>query len=230
MNSPVVPAHVGIIMDGNGRWASERNMPRSGGHREGLNSAKRIVKAASDLGIAYLSLYVFSTENWKRTEEEVSFLMGLLRKYLKAEYEFYKENKIRVIHSGDLNGLPADIRSEIEAVGKDTALFEGLTVNLCINYGGRDEILRAVEKRIKLGVVSPLTEKDLEDCLDHPELPPVDLVIRTAGEQRLSNFLLWQSAYAEYYSSEKYWPDWQIEDLEAALNAFQSRKRRYGGY
>ena len=225
----ILPNHVGIIMDGNGRWAKSRGLIRSKGHREGLESAKRIVKAAADIGLKYISLYVFSTENWKRAEEEISFLMVLIKTYLKSEFKFYKENKIKVVHSGDLEKLPPDIQKEITTIVHDTKDFTGLTMNLLINYGGKDEILRAVNKWNKTGSSSVLDEETLYSFFDAPEVPPLDLIIRSAGERRLSNFLLWQSAYAEYYFSEKLWPDWYKEDLFDAILAFQNRDRRYGG-
>ncbi len=224
-----LPAHVGIIMDGNGRWAKNRGLIRSKGHREGLESAKRIVKAAADIGLKYISLYVFSTENWKRAEDEISFLMILIKTYLKSEFKFYKENKIKVVHSGDLKNLPVDIQNEITAIINDTKDFTGLTMNLLINYGGKDEIIRAVNKWKDSNDSSDLSEESLYKYLDSPEVPPLDLIIRSAGEKRLSNFLLWQSAYSEYYFSDKLWPDWYKEDLVDALLKYQSRDRRYGG-
>jgi len=224
-----MPAHVGIIMDGNGRWAKNRGFIRSKGHREGLESAKRIVKAASDLGLKYISLYVFSTENWKRAEEEISFLMVLIKTYLKSEFQFYKDNKIKVVHSGDLGGLPEDIQREIKTIVQDTKDFTGLTMNLLINYGGKNEILRAVNRWRRSEETEELTEERLYSYLDTPEVPPLDLVVRSAGERRLSNFLLWQSAYTEYFFSEKLWPDWYPDDLYDALLAYQKRDRRFGG-
>jgi len=229
-----MPCHIGIIMDGNGRWASKRGLQRTAGHREGLNAAKRVVKAASDLGIQYLTLYTFSTENWRRAEEEVSFLMSLISQHLRKEYNFYRKNEIRVIHSGNLQTLPNNVQREIIAVTKDTAHFTGLTVNLAINYGGRDEIIRAVNRCLKQkGNDShqppAIDENSIEHNLDCPELPEADYIIRTGGEYRLSNFLLWESAYAELYFNEKYWPDWGKNDLIAALEVFQSRNRRFGG-
>ena len=224
-----LPNHVGIIMDGNGRWAKSRGLIRSKGHREGLESAKRIVKAASDLGLKYISLYVFSTENWKRPEDEISFLMILIKTYLKSEFKFYKDNKIKVVHSGDLDKLPVDIQKEITTIVHDTKDFTGLTMNLLINYGGKDEIIRAVNKWKKTGEDANLDEETLYGFFDAPKVPPLDLIIRSAGERRLSNFLLWQSAYSEFYFSEKLWPDWYKEDLFDAILAYQNRDRRYGG-
>jgi undecaprenyl diphosphate synthase len=224
-----VPRHLGIIMDGNGRWATRKGVSRSEGHKEGLKVAKAITQAASDLGISYLSLYVFSTENWKRAEQEVSFLMFLLKTHLLKEWDFYRENRIRVVHSGDLSGLPAEIQSDLKKVVHDTADFRGLTVNLAINYGGQDEIVRAANRWRADSRATELSVEVLSSYLDQPEIPPVDLVIRTGGELRISNFLLWESAYAEFYFSDKLWPDWSSVDLHLALAAYHQRVRRFGG-
>ena len=226
-----IPDHVGIIMDGNGRWAKSRGLKRSKGHREGVTSAKAIVKKAADLGIRYLSLYVFSTENWKRTEEEVSFLMILIKQYLKQEYQFYIDNHIRVIHSGRRDDLPADVLRDIDSVVEQTKDFDKLTVNLLINYGGKDEIVRAVRKIVREGAAPEMITEDMLDrAMDNGPLPPADLIIRTGGDQRSSNFLLWHGAYSEFFFSDKLWPDFTPEDLEEALKAFGDRNRRWGGY
>jgi undecaprenyl diphosphate synthase len=222
-----LPAHVGIIMDGNGRWAKSRGLPRTEGHREGLKTAKRIVQAAESLGIKYLSFYVFSTENWKRTTEEVGFLMGLIKQHLSAELDFYRANRVRVLHSGDPAGLPKDIVEEIRAVVADTASFDRMTVNLAINYGGRDEIVRAARRLAATATVP--SEESIRASLDHPELPDPDLIIRTSDEKRFSNFLLWESAYAELWFSAKLWPDFGPADLAEAVDAYKCRERRYGG-
>jgi undecaprenyl diphosphate synthase len=224
-----LPVHIGIIMDGNGRWARQRGKVRTQGHLEGLEAAKRIVKACADIGIRYLTLYAFSTENWKRTQREVSFLMRLIKKHLKKEYDFYRQNRIRVVHSGDLTDLPADVAEEIESVTADTARFEGLTANLAINYGGRDEIVRAVNRLLAEDkTLRHVSEQDIRGHLDHPWIPDPDLIIRTGGETRVSNFLLWELAYAELYFSTKLWPDWERDDLLAAIRSFQHRERRFG--
>jgi undecaprenyl diphosphate synthase len=216
-------------MDGNGRWATARGKPRSEGHLEGVKAAKRVVGAAAEAGLEYLSLYTFSTENWARAAEEVSYLMFLVRSYLRKEYDFYREKRIRIVHSGDRDRLPPDIVSEIDDVMRDTAGYTGLTVNLSINYGGRDEILRAFRRWVQSGAREPLTERTFQALLDRPELPDPDLIIRTANEQRLSNFLLWESAYAELYFSPKMWPDWGGDDLRDALADYARRTRRFGG-
>ena len=224
-----VPEHVAIIMDGNGRWAKKRGLPRTAGHKEGLTSAKKIVAAAAKLGIKYVTLYTFSTENWKRAQEEVGYLMGLIKGHLRAEFEFYKKNGIRVEHIGDLDGLPADVKSEIINAKKDTENFTGTTCVLAINYGGRDEIVRGVKKIIASGTgADSVTEELLTKSLDISSLPPVDLMIRTGGEERLSNFLLWQCAYAEFIFTDTLWPDYNdIEFFEDILK-YQQRNRRFG--
>ena len=219
--------HLAIVMDGNGRWARNKGKPRTAGHTEGLKAVKKILKTASDLGIPYITLYTFSTENWKRTEEEVGFLMGLIKKHLRAELDFYAENNLRVLHIGDIDGLPKDIAEELTAIKEKTAAYTGTSVVLAINYGGRNEIIRAIQK-LKKDETADLTESLFSDKLDTHGIPPVDLFIRTGGEKRLSNFLLWQSAYAELYFSDKLWPDWTPKDLQQAVNDYMHRERRYG--
>jgi len=229
------PVHVGIIMDGNGRWAQMRGQMRTQGHLEGLKAAKRIVKAASDMGIKYLTLYAFSTENWKRAADEVGFIMGLVKQYLRAELDFYRENHIRIRHAGDPSGLPGDIAKELQSAAEDTRNFDGMQVILALNYGGRDEIVRAVrrlleQKRQENPVqFSGIVEKDIASCLDNPDVPDPDLIIRSAGEFRISNFLLWEGAYAEYFVSQKFWPEWTGEDLAEAIEHYRNRDRRFGG-
>lgn len=228
------PRHVGIIMDGNGRWAQQRSLIRTQGHLEGLKAAKRIVKAASDRGIQYLTLYAFSTENWKRAASETGFIMALVKQYLRGEMDFYRENHIRIRHAGDAAGLPADIASEIAKAVAETEKFEGMQVILALNYGGRNEIVRAVGQLIANRQCrdicgTEISEKDIAGCLDNPDVPDPDLIIRTAGEYRMSNFLLWEGAYAELYVSSKYWPDWTVDDLTEAISQYGSRDRRFGG-
>jgi len=238
--NPEIPAHVGIIMDGNGRWAKQRALVRTQGHLEGLKTARKIVREASLMGIKYLTLYAFSTENWKRASDEVSFILGLVKQYLRAEYNFAMQNKIRVRHTGDMSGLPQDIQDELNISITDTKSFNGMQVVLAINYGGRDEIVRAfnkysadhlkdIEKKQQEPHTLNITEDDISAYLDNPDIPEPDLIIRTAGEYRTSNFLLWQGAYAEIHISNKLWPDWEKEDLEAAIADYQKRERRYGG-
>ena len=230
LDSTRIPAHVGIIMDGNGRWATRRSLSRHRGHREGLTAAKRTVKAARDLGIKYLSLYTFSTENWRRTKDEVGFLMGLIATHLKKEYDFYRENRVRVVHSGDLTRLPAKLRREIETVAGDTARHDGIQVNLAINYGGRDEIVRSVNRWLHNGRGDTNLDADaLRQHLDLPDFPEPDLVIRTGGEKRLSNFLIWECAYSELLFTDVLWPDFGHDQLFDAVLDYQNRERKFGG-
>ena len=220
------PRHIGIIMDGNGRWAKQRGQARTQGHLEGLKTARRIVKSASELGVSWLTLYVFSTENWKRTAEEVGFIMSLVRQYLKHEINFCRENFIRVRHSGNREGLDRDILEDLDNVCRETANFSGLQVILALNYGGRDEIARAVKKLLE--EKKDISVENISLFMDNPDIPDPDLIIRTAGEYRTSNFLLWQGAYSEYYISEKLWPDWTGDDLAEAIMAYNKRERRFG--
>lgn len=228
----IIPRHIGIIMDGNGRWATGRNLRRTRGHKEGIEAAKRVVLQAIARGVEFLSLYAFSTENWRRAEDEVSFIMGLVARNLRDQYDFYRENNVRVTHSGNLPGLPDEVRREISAVSRETQGNTAITVNLAVNYGGRDEIVRAVNRWITARSDDPspsLRETDLRSHLDLPELPDPDLVIRTGGEQRISNFLLWECAYAELFFSTRLWPEWNGDDLNDAIDDFTRRKRNFGG-
>ncbi|CEM61235.1 di-trans,poly-cis-decaprenylcistransferase [Treponema phagedenis] len=219
--------HIAIIMDGNGRWAQQRGLYRSRGHQEGYETAKKIVKAVSALKIPYITLYAFSTENWKRTTEEVGFLMRLIKKHLRAEFQFYVENNIRMIHIGNLSALPKDIQKEISDVTEKTKHHAGTAVVFAINYGGKDEIIRALQK-IPADKINSITESSFSEYLDYP-LPDVDLLIRTGGEKRISNFLLWQTAYAELYFTDTLWPDFTEDDLHQALQSYKHRDRRFGG-
>jgi undecaprenyl diphosphate synthase len=222
---------------------------RTQGHLEGLKAAKRVVKAAANLGVSYLTLYTFSTENWKRAAEEVGFIMGMVKQYLKGEMDFYRENNIRIRHAGNREGLPADILQDLDEACAATGGFNGLQVILALNYGGRDEIVRAIKKLIAAsnaeGTLLPtphsllptpysplptqtITAEKLSQYMDNPDIPDPDLIIRTAGEFRTSNFLLWEGAYAEYYISDKLWPDWSEGDLEKAILSYKNRDRRFG--
>lgn len=225
--------HVALIMDGNGRWAKNKGLPRSRGHKSGLDVAKTIVKAARDTGIEAVSLYVFSTENWKRAEEEVNFLMSLIATHLGKEFAFYRENGIRVLHSGDIEGLPVKIRKAITDVIRETADFRDMTVNLAINYGGRDEIMRAANRILSKSLTSsarlPLkSEAEFASYLDCPDLPEIDLVIRTGGEKRLSNFMLYESSYAELVFTSTLWPDYTRKEFFENIREYNTRQRRFG--
>lgn len=224
-----LPTHVGIIMDGNGRWATNRNLPRSKGHREGLEAAKKIMNAAAGMGIKYVTLYTFSTENWKRTQEEVGYLMSLIKIHLRSEFDFYRRNGIKILHIGDENALPKDVALEIRQAKEDTKDFNGTTMVLAINYGGRDEIVRSVNRLFSAGTKQCVTEESFSSAFDVPSLPDVDLLIRTGGEMRLSNFLLWHAAYAELIFRDTLWPDYSVEEFHKDIETFQKRARRFGG-
>ena len=221
-----LPRHVGIIMDGNGRWAQKRGQLRTQGHLEGLKTAREIAKAASDMGLSYLTLYTFSTENWKRSTEEIGFVMNLVIQYLRSELDVCREHNIRIRHAGNREGLRKDVLFELDEACKATSNYTGTSVVLALNYGGRDEIVRAAKKLLAAGEV--ISEENLSRYMDNPDIPDPDLIIRTAGEFRTSNFLLWESAYAEYYISDKLWPDWTSYDLAEAVSSYGKRKRRFG--
>ena len=224
-----LPLHVAITMDGNGRWAQQRKLPRTAGHDQGLHTVKRIVKLASDLGIKYLTLYVFSTENWKRTEKEVGFLMNLIHIHLCGELDFYKQNGIKINHIGDIDSLPDSIKKDIKEAIEDTKDFTGMTLNLAINYGGRDELLRGIKKIINNKInENEITEQLISSFLDMPQSPDVDLLIRTGGEKRLSNFLLWHIPYAEQIYTDTLWPDYTDEEFIKNIEDFSHRNRRFG--
>ena len=224
-----LPLHVAITMDGNGRWAQQRKLPRTAGHDQGLHTVKRIVKLASDIGIKYLTLYVFSTENWKRTEKEVCFLMNLIHIHLCGELDFYKQNGIKINHIGDIDSLPDSIKKDIKEAIEDTKDFTGMTLNLAINYGGRDELLRGIKKIINNKInENEITEQLISSFLDMPQSPDVDLLIRTGGEKRLSNFLLWHIPYAEQIYTDTLWPDYTDEEFIKNIEDFSHRNRRFG--
>jgi undecaprenyl diphosphate synthase len=225
------PLHVGIIMDGNGRWAAERSLPRFEGHRRGMEAVRETVRAAPELGVAYLTLFSFSSENWARPRAEVQALFTLLRFFIRSDLaELHKRNaKVRVI--GSREGVPADICALLDEAERLTAENTGLGFQVAFNYGGRDEIARAVRRILEEGIASPadLTPELISAHLDTAGIPDPDLIIRTSGEIRLSNFLLWQSAYAELVFLPIYWPDFDRRAFEGALNDYRRRKRRYGG-
>lgn len=229
--NPVVSkaVHVAITMDGNGRWATKQNLPRTKGHQEGLKVAKNIVKAASDAGVKYLTLYTFSTENWKRAQEEVGFLMNLIHVHLIGELQFYKDNGIRIRHSGDISALPKNIQDDLNDAMEKTKDYTGLTLTLAINYGGRDEIVRGIKKIVSSGAKpEEITEELVRQNLDFADCPDVDLLIRTGGEFRLSNFLLWHVAYAEQVYTDTLWPDYTEAEFLKNLETFGTRNRRFG--
>jgi undecaprenyl diphosphate synthase len=224
--APSGARHVAIIMDGNGRWAKKRHLPRAVGHQRGLEALREVVRAAREMGLEALTLYAFSTENWRRPEEEVSALMGLLRRYIVDDIEEFVANNIRLKIIGNYHELSADIVELLEDALVRTAHNDGTTLAVALNYGAQDEIARAAARAAAKGAVTPET---IEAELDTAGLPPLDLLIRTSGEVRLSNFLLWQAAYAEMMFPEVLWPDFTPAHLRAALEDFAARERRYGG-
>ncbi len=225
-----IPQHVGIIMDGNGRWAKARGLAKSFGHRAGGQALKKLLPHADKLGIKYLTVYAFSTENWRRPQDEVKFLMALLKDYLRQFIKESPKNDIKIRIIGDVSQLNEDLQKEIKHLTEITAHKTGLNLNIALNYGGRDELLRGIRKMLESGV-SPenINEMTVPDFLDTKGIPDPDLIIRTAGERRLSNFLLWQAAYAEFYFCNKFWPDFTSQDLIDAVEDYSQRERRFGG-
>ena len=229
-----LPKHIAIIMDGNGRWAKKRGLPRTAGHAAGAETFRTIATYCKEIGLDYLTVYAFSTENWKRPEEEVSAIMGLLKKYLLEAISKMEKDKVKMEFFGDLSMLTPELRQLIERTREISRHYDGCRVNICLNYGGRDELLRAARAFAQdcvAGEKDPavLTEEEFGNYLFSKGVPDPDLVIRPSGELRLSNFLLWQSAYAEFYFSDVLWPDFSKENLHQAIAAYQSRNRRYGG-
>jgi undecaprenyl diphosphate synthase len=223
-----IPSHIGIIMDGNGRWAKKRGLPRPIGHKNGATTTRNIIDAADRLGVKYLTLYVFSAENWDRPPKEVKLLMKLLVEMIKKEIKSLKERNVRVIALGDLSKLPDSARNELELSIKETSHNTGLTLQLAISYGGRAEIIRAAKELAKLGKLEDITEDHFSKYLYTSNSPDPELIIRTGGDQRISNFLLWQSAYSELYFTDTLWPDFNEDGLIEALKEFNRRERRFG--
>ncbi|MBL7013205.1 MAG: isoprenyl transferase [Candidatus Marinimicrobia bacterium] len=233
LSSGQIPNHIAIIMDGNGRWAKSRKLPRLAGHKEGINSVRKITRICGEIGVGILTLYTFSTENWSRPKTEVSALMKLLLKSIKQEVKELHKNNVRFTTIGDLNKLPNSTRKGIEDGIEKTKNNTGLNLVLALNYGSRQEILNAVESLTKCVQDGTLDPKDIDEekftsFLYTKSLPDPDLLIRTSGELRLSNFLLWQSAYTELYITETFWPAFREDALIAAIQEYQSRERRYG--
>lgn len=229
-----IPEHIAIIMDGNGRWAKARRLPRVAGHRAGVEAVRRIVRAAPKLGIETLTLYAFSSENWRRPADEVSDLMSLLRHHLLAELEELDSNGARLSLIGNWRAMKPDVVERLENAVRSTAKNKRFQLVVALNYGGQDEIVRAAQalaRRVAAGEISAeaITPELIEAGLDTADLPPVDLIIRSSGEQRLSNFLLWQAAYAEMWFTPVLWPDFDEDVLKEAISSFAQRERRYGG-
>ncbi len=234
LSNKVVPKHIAIIMDGNGRWAKKRGLPRTAGHKAGGKTVEKICEEAYRAGVEYVTLYAFSTENWSRPKEEVDMLMDLLRNYLSDSLNNAKKNNMRVRVIGDRSKLDPDIIKKIEETEEASKDYTGLRLQIAINYGGKDEITRAMKKiaeEVREGKIDPadIDQDVIEAHLDTAGLPAPDLLIRTSGEQRLSNFLLWQTAYSEFYFPDTLWPDFSKKDLLEAIDYYNTRDRRYGG-
>ena len=229
----MIPKHTAIIMDGNGRWAEQKGMPRIFGHQNGVTAVRKIVEASSKFNIKYLTLFTFSVENWDRPTSEVDTLMGLLVQTLKDEFEDMFKNNIKLNAIGDLDSLPNEVREELYTIIENTKGNTGMTLTLALSYGGKQEIFKAVKEiseKVKNDIIclDNFDDSVINDHLYTSDLPDVDLLIRTSGEKRISNFLLWQIAYAELYFTDVYWPDFTEEDLEKAIVEYQNRERRFG--
>ena len=229
----MIPKHTAIIMDGNGRWAEQKGMPRIFGHQNGVTAVRRIVESASKFNIKYLTLFTFSVENWDRPRSEVDTLMGLLVQTLKDQFEDMFKNNIKLNAIGDLDTLPSEVREELYTIIENTKDNTGMTLTLALSYGGKQEIFKAVKEiseKVKNDIIclDNFDDSVINDHLYTSNLPDVDLLIRTSGEKRISNFLLWQIAYAELYFTDVYWPDFTEEDLEKAIVEYQNRERRFG--
>lgn len=233
MDRSRIPAHIAVIMDGNGRWATKRSLPRSAGHSAGVEALRAIIRECDDLKVKALTIYAFSTENWTRSPEEVGALMNLLLKYFSSEIDELHEKGVCIRILGDVDGLPAPQRDAVNAAMDRTKDNAGLKLNIALNYGGRDELLRAAKILSKRALAGEnpddFTRQDFEDALYTRGIPDVDLLIRTSGEMRTSNFLPYQTAYAEFVVVDTLWPDFGIDELHQAIAVFQSRDRRFGG-
>lgn len=224
-----MPVHVAIIMDGNGRWAQNRGLPRLDGHRVGVDSIQKILKTLSQKGVQYVTLYAFSTENWNRPEEEVTGILEILQYALRVQTEALHENNVRIVHIGKQDRLSPELQEEVAHAEQLTRENSGITLNVAFDYGGRDEILAAVKKIIRDGIPEDQVDEALfQSYLFTGHSPDPDLIIRTGGEMRISNFLLWQSAYSEYYHTPTLWPDLDSDELEQVLEAYSTRQRRFG--
>ena len=227
-----LPRHIAIIMDGNGRWAKKRRMPRTAGHAVGAETFRKIATYCKDIGLDYLTVYAFSTENWKRPQEEVDAIMRLLEKYLLEAIEKMERDKVKMKFFGDVSVLSPRLRELIANTEEISKRFEGCQVNICLNYGGRDELVRAMQRyasEVADGRENNIDEAGVSDYLFSAGIPDPDLLIRPGGEYRLSNFLMWQSAYSELYFTETLWPDFDEKEINRAIAEFQRRERRYGG-
>lgn len=227
-----LPRHIAIIMDGNGRWAKQRGLPRTAGHAVGAETFRKIATYCKNIGLEYLTVYAFSTENWKRPQEEVDAIMALLEKYLGEAIGQMERDKVKMKFFGDTSVLSPHLQELIGRTEEISTHYEGCQVNICLNYGGRDEILRAVRtyaERVKAGAANEISEAQFRELLYSTGVPDPDLMIRPGGEERISNFLLWQTAYSEFYFTDTLWPDFTEKDINRAIAEYQRRNRRFGG-
>ena len=227
-----VPRHIAIILDGNGRWAKKRGLPRTAGHAAGSEQFRKIATYCKNIGVEYLTVYAFSTENWSRPEEEVKKIMQLLDRYLAEAIDTMERDKIKMKILGDVSGLSEGLQKKIEETNEISSRYEGFQANICLNYGGRDEIVKAARmyaEDVKNGAANDIDEKGFGGYLYSAGIPDPDLLIRPGGEKRISNFLLWQCAYSEFYFTDILWPDFTTEELDKAIEDFNSRDRRFGG-
>ncbi len=225
----MVPNHIGLILDGNRRWAKREGLSSFDGHKKGIENIRNIVEGCMDHGISVLTCYCFSTENWKRSDAEVNYLMNLFFEYIKKYFDDFKDRNVRLRHVGRKDRLPKTLVKLLDEAEDGTRGNDGLVVNLAINYGGRDEVVRAVKRIIDENKADELSEDLISTYLDTGDYPAPDLIIRTSGEQRLSNFLVWQAAYSEFFFVEKFFPEFSKEDLSNVLDEFEQRGRRFGG-
>lgn len=229
-----LPRHIAIIMDGNGRWAKQRGLPRTAGHKVGAETFRKIATYCKDLGVEYLTVYAFSTENWKRPADEVGVIMGLLKQYMLEAIDSMERDQIRLRFLGDLSAISPELQALVDRTNEISTHIHGFQANVCLNYGGRDEILRAVRRFASECAAGERKPEDLDETLfssylDSAGIPDPELIIRPSGEQRLSNFLLWQCAYSEFYYTDTLWPDFDEAELDRALEAYRHRDRRFGG-
>ena len=224
-----IPSHIGYILDGNRRWAKKHGLPTYEGHLAGYNALKEVVDATADAGVEYISFYTFSTENWNRAEEEVRGIMRLIRRLFKSDIKELVKKGYKLVVLGGRENLPDDISKMIDDAEAASAPNSRATLAMCFNYGGQQEIVRAAARIAAEGIdPADIDEKEFEKYLDHPDIPPCDLIVRTSGEQRLSNFMLWRSAYSEFLFLEKFWPDMRASDVTAIIEEYNKRQRRYG--
>ena len=220
--------HISFIMDGNGRWAKKRLLPRTFGHKEGVKKAKEVILHAKSHGIPFVSLYTFSKENWKRPADEVSFLMKLIIDHFKNDFQFYIDNQIRIVHIGDKEGIPTEVRKAIEEIENDSKDFNSVTVLLVFNYSGQYDIMQAVNRMLS-DKVACTDENEIRKYLLTANYPDPDLIVRTSGEFRISNYFLYQAAYSEFYVTNTLWPDMSMDEINKAIESFYQRERRFGG-